>query len=288
MPFRWVRWRIFVNVEQTRALHKTAESTMIQLRGITKSFGAKTVLKGIDLAIPTGSTMCIIGRSGCGKSVLLKHIVGLLKADAGDVEIDGRNVRKLSRHDLFALRQRIGYVFQGAALFDSMTVKENVTIGMVEHGVTDAKLLDSEACRVLSAVGLLPPVEEYESAAFQKEYAIIMNKKPSDLSGGMRKRVGVARALVGRPDYIFYDEPTTGLDPVTSQQIDDLIGVLARNLKVTSIVITHDMFSVFNVADRVAMIHEGVVRFEGTVPELRDTTDTEVTDFLSRYVAEGF
>lgn len=261
---------------------------MISLRGVQKKFGNKQVLRGIDLTVPSGRTTCIIGRSGCGKSVLLKHIVGLLKADAGVVEIDGQPVRTLSRQQLFELRRRVGYVFQGAALFDSMTVKENVVIGMVEHGETNQDLLDTEACRVLSAVGLLPNIDERGSAEYQREYNILMNKKPSDLSGGMRKRVGVARALVGKPDYIFYDEPTTGLDPVTSQQIDDLIADLARTLNVTSVVITHDMFSVYNVAHTVAMIHNGVVQFSGTVDELKSSADTEVVDFLSRYVAEGF
>lgn len=261
---------------------------MIELRGIRKSFGAKEVLKGVDLVIPTGSTTCVIGKSGSGKSVLLKHIVGLLKADAGQVFIDGRDLDTMSYDDLFAMRTKIGYVFQGAALFDSMTVFDNVVISLVEHGVRDTAVLESEARRVLSSVGLIPDISEDGSAAFEREYAILRTKKPSDLSGGMRKRVGVARALVGQPDYIFYDEPTTGLDPVTSQQIDDMIGDLAKKLKVTSLVITHDMFSIFNIADHVAMIVDGTVRFQGDVPALRSSRDPEVVDFLSRYVAEGF
>jgi phospholipid/cholesterol/gamma-HCH transport system ATP-binding protein len=261
---------------------------MIQITDITKSFGPKKVLRGVNLNVPTGSTMCVIGKSGSGKSVLLKHIVGLMKADGGTVEIDGRRITKLNRKELFDLRKRIGYVFQGAALFDSLTVYENVVIGLVEHGVQDLALLESEARRVLSAVGLLPDLTEQGSQHFEHEYEILREKKPSDLSGGMKKRVGVARALVGEPDYIFYDEPTTGLDPVTSQQIDDLIGELAAKLKVTSLVITHDMFSVFNVADRVAMIDDGIIRFEGSVDELRSSADVEVTNFLSRFVAEGF
>lgn len=261
---------------------------MIELNGIKKSFGPKQVLNGVDLKIPTNSTTCIIGKSGCGKSVLLKHIVGLLDADAGTVLIDGHDLDTVSRDELFKLRQRIGYVFQGAALFDSMTVYENVVISLVEHGETDVKVLDGEARRVLSAVGLLPDLSGNGSVEYEREYKILANKKPSDLSGGMRKRVGVARALVGSPNYIFYDEPTTGLDPVTSQQIDDLIGELAGKLSVTSLVITHDMFSVFNIADHVVMIDSGVVRFQGTVPELRASKDDAVVDFLSRYIAEGF
>lgn len=261
---------------------------MIELRGLKKSFGPKQVLNGVDLDIPTNSTTCIIGKSGCGKSVLLKHIVGLLDADAGKVMIDGHDLDHVTKDELFNLRRRIGYVFQGAALFDSMTVYENVVISLVEHGETDQKILDGEARRVLSAVGLLPDLSKSGTPDYEREYKILSNKKPSDLSGGMRKRVGVARALVGSPSYIFYDEPTTGLDPVTSQQIDDLIGELAKKLSVTSLVITHDMFSVFNIADHVVMIDSGVVRFQGTVPELRECKDEAVVDFLSRYVAEGF
>lgn len=261
---------------------------MIEIQGIHKSFGPKEVLRGVDLSVPTGKTTCIIGKSGCGKSVLLKHIVGLLHADAGEVFIDDRNLKDITRDDMFELRRKIGYVFQGAALFDSLTVFENVVIGLVEHGETNQAVLDGEARRVLSAVGLLPDPKSVSKEVFDRDFDLLSQKKPSDLSGGMRKRVGVARALVGSPDYIFYDEPTTGLDPVTSQQIDDLIGELATKLSVTSLVITHDMFSVFNIADHVAMIDEGTVRFQGSVPDLRATEDPAVVEFLDRYVAEGF
>jgi len=261
---------------------------MIKITSLRKSFGSNTVLKDISLTVPSGSTTCIIGRSGCGKSVLLKHIVGLLKADSGTVEIDGRQIQTLHRKELFKVRSQIGYVFQGAALFDSLNVYSNVVIGMVERGIHDKAVLIPEAQRVLSAVSLLPPYSERETPAYQHAFTELSAKRPSDLSGGMRKRVGVARALVGNPDYIFYDEPTTGLDPVTSQQIDDLIAGLSQTLNVTSVVITHDMFSIFNVASRVVMIHDGIIWFQGTVPELRNSADPVVVDFLSRYVAEGF
>lgn len=185
------------------------------------------------------------------------------------------------------MRRRIGYVFQGAALFDSLNVYENVVISLVEHGVTDQKLIDTEARRVLSAVGLLPPVNGNGTAEYEREFAILAAKKPSDLSGGMRKRVGVARALVGKPEYIFYDEPTTGLDPVTSQQIDDLLHELAGMYHVTSVVITHDMFSVYNVADHVIMLHDGMVRFTGSVDELQASEDPVVVEFLARFVPSG-
>lgn len=257
---------------------------MIELRHLTKSFGAKQVLKDVSLTIPNGRTTCIIGKSGSGKSVLLKHIVGLLEADAGEVAVDGDVVATMDRDELFSMRQRMGYVFQGAALFDSLTVWENIVISLYEHGQRDEKLLDAEARRVLSAVRLLPELDESGSAAYEKEYAILRDKKPSDLSGGMRKRVGVARALVGSPQYIFYDEPTTGLDPVTSEQIDFLIRDLQQTLNVTSLVITHDMFSVFHIAHHVAMLHEGRVQFEGTADELRASNDPVVKEFIDRFM----
>ncbi|MCS6809473.1 MAG: ATP-binding cassette domain-containing protein, partial [Bacteroidota bacterium] len=218
---------------------------MIEIQGLYKAFGAKHVLNGVNLTIPTGQTMCIIGRSGCGKSVLLKHIVGLLEPDKGTVRVDGKDVQRLRGQELFKLRKDMGYVFQSAALFDSLTVWENVVLGLYEHGERRTDILDAEARRVLCAVGLLPDEHTVPAEVFEKEYAILRNKKPSDLSGGMRKRVGVARALVGNPKYILYDEPTTGLDPITSEQIDNLILDLATKLNVTSIVITHDMFSVY-------------------------------------------
>jgi phospholipid/cholesterol/gamma-HCH transport system ATP-binding protein len=256
---------------------------MIDIRNLHKSFGAKRVLNGVNLSIPSGATMCVIGRSGCGKSVLLKHIVGLLEADDGSVHVDGKDVRSLRGEELFSMRRRIGYVFQGAALFDSMTVYENVVLGLYEHGERRTDVLDGEARRVLASVGLLPDVHESGSAHFEKEYSILQNKKPSDLSGGMRKRVGVARALVGSPSYILYDEPTTGLDPITSEQIDNLILELSQKLNVTSVVITHDMFSVYKVAQSVALLEQGQVRFFGTAGELRASNDEVVQEFIERY-----
>jgi phospholipid/cholesterol/gamma-HCH transport system ATP-binding protein len=257
--------------------------SMIDIRNLHKSFGAKRVLNGVNLSIPSGATMCVIGRSGCGKSVLLKHIVGLLEADDGSVHVDGKDVRSLRGEELFSMRRRIGYVFQGAALFDSMTVYENVVLGLYEHGERRTDVLDGEARRVLASVGLLPDVHESGSAHFEKEYSILQNKKPSDLSGGMRKRVGVARALVGSPSYILYDEPTTGLDPITSEQIDNLILELSQKLNVTSVVITHDMFSVYKVAQSVALLEQGQVRFFGTAGELRASNDEVVQEFIERY-----
>ena len=260
---------------------------MIKIENLYKSFGQKEVLKGVDINVKTGSTHCIIGKSGSGKSVLLKHIVGLLDADKGEIFVDNKNIKSMSYKELFEMRKTMGYVFQGAALFDSYNVFENIVIRLYEHGERDSKLLDDTAMEVLSAVGLLPPLSEKETSHYQHEWNILKTKKPSDLSGGMRKRVGVARALVGNPKYILYDEPTTGLDPVTSEQIDDLVNEIGEKRNVTSIVITHDMFSVFRVADTVSMLHDGIVRFEGGVQELKDSEDTVVSEFIERFRLEG-
>lgn len=254
---------------------------MIEIEDLHKSFGEKKVLTGVNLKIPDGETLAIIGKSGCGKSVLLKHVVGLLTPDRGRAVVDGKVIAELSEKDLFALRARMGYVFQGAALFDSLTVFENVTLGLYERGVRDLKTLTEEAFRTLTAVGLLP--QDRDSAEFEREWKILKDKMPSDLSGGMKKRVGVARALVGEPDYVFYDEPTTGLDPVNSEQIDNLIYELTSTLKSTSVVITHDMFSVDRVADKVAMLYDGEVRFFGGVSEMKTSDDPIVSEFLARY-----
>lgn len=260
---------------------------MISIKNLHKSFGDKHVLSGVNIDVENGSTHCIIGKSGSGKSVLLKHIVGLLKPDKGEIYVDDKEIETLSYKELFEIRKSMGFVFQGAALFDSYNVYENIIIGLYEHGERDTKVLDETAIKVLSSVGLLPPISERETANFEKEWNILKTKKPSDLSGGMRKRVGVARALVGDPKYIFYDEPTTGLDPVTSEQIDNLVKEIGKSLNVTSIVITHDMFSVFRVADRVSMLHDGLVRFEGNVQQLKDSKDEEVSEFIDRFRLEG-
>ncbi|MCS7176325.1 MAG: ATP-binding cassette domain-containing protein [Candidatus Kapabacteria bacterium] len=257
---------------------------MIEVLHLTKRFGPKVVLQDVCLKIPTGQTTCIIGRSGSGKTVLLKHIVGLLRPDSGTIWIDGQEVTKLRRDEWFQLRRRFGYVFQGAALFDSLSVLENVVIGLYEHDIRQPEVLHREAQRVLSAVGLLPPLEEANSREFQREYELLCRKYPADLSGGMRKRVGIARALVGNPEYVFYDEPTSGLDPVTSEQIDSLIAELAQRLQVTSVVITHDMFTVLRIAHRVALIDEGIIRFVGTPEEMLQSSEPIVQRFLERYV----
>ena len=237
---------------------------MIRLVDVYKSFGQKKVLEGFSLDIEEGETMVIIGYSGSGKSVAIKHIVGLLEPDKGTVFVDNKEVPTLSRTDLYALRSQIGYVFQFAALFDSMTIGDNVAMGLrKEHKLNE----DEIAARVTESLALvdLPGVEM---------------KMPAELSGGMRKRVGIARAIARRPKYILYDEPTTGLDPVTSAVIDQLMVRMREKLGVTSIVITHDMRSAYTVGSRIAMLFEGKCRQVGTVDEIQHTKDPIVCQFI--------
>ena len=256
---------------------------MISIENLHKSFGQKKVLRGISLSIENGETTVIIGRSGTGKSVLLKLIVGLLAPDEGTITIDDRRVDQMSESELYAVRQRIGYVFQGAALFDSMTVAENLVLGLIEHGERDHAMLDEQVRRNLVNVGLLPDPATLSPEEFAMAYQILTSRKPAELSGGMRKRVGVARALVGTPRYIFYDEPTTGLDPVTSEQIDNLVCDLTHKLDVTSVVITHDIFSVYKVAHKVVMLEDGLIHFEGSPDDLQNSDDPVVREFIERY-----
>jgi phospholipid/cholesterol/gamma-HCH transport system ATP-binding protein len=245
---------------------------MIQLKNVHKAFGPKRVLQGFTLDVPEGETMVIIGYSGTGKSVAIKHIVGLLDPDQGEVWVDGQRVDQLSRRDLYALRARIGYVFQFAALFDSMTIGENVAMGLRKQGeLSEAEIQD----RVKEALDLvdLPGVE---------------GRFPAELSGGMRKRVGIARSIALRPKYILYDEPTTGLDPVTSAVIDQLMVRMREKLGVTGVVITHDMRSAYTVGTRIAMLYEGRVRWEGTIDEIHETSDPIVRQFTEgRATVEG-
>ena len=241
---------------------------MISLRHVYKSFGTKHVLIDFSLDVEEGETVALIGYSGTGKSVAIKHIVGLLMPDSGQVIVDGLNVPDLTRQELYRLRARIGYVFQFAALFDSMTIGENVAMGLRKHNTVDESLTEKTIYdRVHEALDLvdLPDVAE---------------RMPAELSGGMRKRVGIARAIALRPKYILYDEPTTGLDPVTSAVIDDLMLRMERQLGVTGIVITHDMRSAYTVSNRIAMLYEGRVRQVGTVEEIKNTTDPVVRQFI--------
>ena len=237
---------------------------MIRLIDVHKAFGEKQVLTGFSLDVNEGETAVIIGYSGTGKSVAIKHIVGLLEPDQGTVWVDGLEVPTLSRPELYALRAKIGYVFQFAALFDSMTIGDNVAMGLRKEGKLPEREIMKRVSEALELVDL-PDVEM---------------KMPAELSGGMRKRVGIARAIARRPKYILYDEPTTGLDPVTSAVIDQLMVRMREKLGVTSIVITHDMRSAYRVGSRIAMLHEGIVRQVGTVDEIQHTTDPVVRQFI--------
>lgn len=237
---------------------------MIRLINVHKSFGEKRVLQGFTLDITEGETMVVIGFSGTGKSVAIKHIVGLLEPDVGEVWVDGREVPKLPRRELYELRTQVGYVFQFAALFDSYSIGENVAMGLRKQGELRPHEIEARVHEALELVDL-PDVA---------------NRFPAELSGGMRKRVGIARAVALRPKYILYDEPTTGLDPVTAATIDELMIRMRDALGVTGVVITHDMRSAYTVGTRIAMLYEGQVRQVGTVDEIRHTTDPVVRQFI--------
>ncbi len=239
---------------------------MIELINVKKKFGEKEVLRGVNLKILKGETLVIIGPSGCGKSVMLKHIVGLMNPDEGEILIEGNNIVKMRESEVYKIRKKFGFQFQGSALFDSMTVEENVGLGLVENTNKTKFEIKEIVEEKLDIVGL-PGIGKL---------------MPADLSGGMKKRVALARSLAINPEYILYDEPTTGLDPIMSDAIDDLIKELTNRLKVTSIVVTHDIFSVYDIADQVAMMHEGKVYFKGTPKELVESNDEIIRLFLHR------
>ncbi len=225
---------------------------MIIISNLHKAFGSQEVLRGINLVVPKGQTLVILGRSGSGKSVLLKSVVGLVQPDKGSIKIDGVEVVGLLQPHLDALRRRIGYVFQNAALYDSMTVRENLAFHLTRHRQLPEKACDKIIREKLQFVGM-------EAA---------LHKYPSQLSGGMQKRVGLARALVLSPEIMLYDEPTTGLDPITSAEIDDLIAHLKRETGVTAISITHSLESAYRTADQIAVLHAGEIVASGTFAEL--------------------
>ncbi len=239
-------------------------TAVIEIRNLQKSFNGKPVLRGVDLDIPNGETQIIIGRSGCGKSVLLKHIIGLIKPEAGQIFVDSEEVTSLSSRELYRLRRKFGMLFQGAALFDSMTVEENVALGVREHRMFDEPEIQRRVAEKLELVGL-PNTQQM---------------KPAELSGGMKKRVGLARALMMDPEFVLFDEPTTGLDPITSDAINDLIIDCTNKLGVTSIIVTHDMISAYKVGHRFSMLHDGQVIFTGTPDEVRNTQHPIVRQFI--------
>ena len=239
--------------------------TMIDIVNLHKSFRGHAVLRGVNLTIKTGETMVVIGRSGGGKSVLLKHIIGLMQPDSGQVIVDGTDITKLSRKELDRLRLTCGMLFQGAALFDSLNVMENIAFGMIEHNNAPREEIIKRTEECLALVGLKD----------------IEYKKPAELSGGMRKRVGLARAICMRPQIMLYDEPTTGVDPIMGDAINDLIIELHNKLKVTSIAVTHDMTSAYKIADRIAMLYNGKIIAVGTPEEIKNTKDPIVHQFIT-------
>jgi phospholipid/cholesterol/gamma-HCH transport system ATP-binding protein len=237
---------------------------MIKIRGLSKQLGSKRVLDGLDLDIVDGETIVVLGPSGTGKSVLLKHIMGLMHPDAGSIEIGGENIVGMGERDINEVRKRFGMLFQGAALFDSMTVGENVGLALREHMRMKEREIASRVAERLEWVGL-------------RGTEML---KPASLSGGMRKRAGLARAIAMDPQYILYDEPTTGLDPIMADVINQLIRGLQKRLGVTSVVVTHDLISAYHVADRMAMLYGGKVVFTGTPEQVRATTDPMVKQFI--------
>lgn len=237
---------------------------MISVRDLEKSLGRQPILRGIDLDVATGETLVIIGRSGGGKSVFLKHLVGLLQPDAGEIWIEGENIIGLGERKLAAIRRKVGILFQGGALFDSMTVEQNVAFPLREAGERDPEVIRQKVDEMLEVIGL----EGQQT------------KMPVNLSGGMKKRVGLARSIIRRPSCVLYDEPTSGLDPVAADSINRLIRRLQERFHVTSIVVTHDMKSATHVADQIAYLHEGRIYFHGTPGELERAGDPLIQDFL--------
>ena len=237
---------------------------IIGIRGLRKSFGPKRVLDSLDLDIARGETLVVIGRSGCGKSVLLKHITGLVRPDAGEILFEGEDMTRFDRKKLFQMRMHFGMLFQSSALFDSMTVGENVALPLRKHSDKS----EDEIARIVGAklelVGLTGVQDQY----------------PAEMSGGMKKRIGLARAVAMNPQVVLYDEPTTGLDPIMADVINELIRTLQRELKVTSVVVTHDIKSAYRVGDRIAMLHEGGIIYSGTPDEVRRSDDPVIRQFV--------
>jgi phospholipid/cholesterol/gamma-HCH transport system ATP-binding protein len=241
-----------------------SDNTMIQIVDLQKRFNDHPVLRGVNLRVGRCETLVIIGRSGCGKSVLVKHINGLLKPDAGQIFVDGEDITLFRGQKLFHIRRKFGMLFQGAALLDSMTVGENVGLGLRHHTTLSEPEIEQRIQEKLALVGL---------SGLEQMY-------PAQLSGGMKKRVGLARAMALDPQCIILDEPTTGLDPIMADVINELILRLQRELCITSIAVTHDMVSATKIADRIAMLHEGRIIFDGTPEQIQQTTDPVVQQFI--------
>jgi phospholipid/cholesterol/gamma-HCH transport system ATP-binding protein len=250
--------------ERGKGMIKDTRKPIIVVRHLQKSIAGQSILRGIDLEVRQGETCVIIGRSGGGKSVLLKHLIGLMKPTAGEVLVEGESIVHLPERKLGALRKKVGILFQSGALFDSMNVEQNIAFPLREAGIKDPAVLRERVAEALEMVDL---------AGEEK-------KMPENLSGGMRKRVGLARTIVNRPACILYDEPTTGLDPIATDSINHLIRRLQKRLQVTSVVVTHDMKTAYHTGDEIAFLHEGRIYFRGSAEELRATTDPTVRDFI--------
>jgi phospholipid/cholesterol/gamma-HCH transport system ATP-binding protein len=248
----------------TNAKSGRPASPMIAVRGLKKRIGAQEILRGVDMSVAAGETLVIIGRSGGGKSVLLKNLIGLMQPDAGEIWIDGQNILGLNERQLSQIRRKVGILFQGGALFDSMTVEENIAFPLHEAGERDQRVIEQKIAEMLEVI---------ELEGQQK-------KMPVNLSGGMKKRVGLARAIINRPSCILYDEPTAGLDPVVSDSINRLIRRLQERFHITSVVVTHDMKSAFHVGDQIAYLHEGRIYFYSTPAEIQASQDPLIQDFL--------
>jgi phospholipid/cholesterol/gamma-HCH transport system ATP-binding protein len=242
---------------------------MIELQGVHKRFGDQVVLDGVDFTVREGETVALLGPSGTGKSVLLKHMIGLIKPDSGTILVDGQDVVHIKREQLTALRTQIGYVFQNGALFDSMNVFENIRLGITDEKLyKDLAYAERRVTDCLMQVNLQPDV--------------VLKKFPAELSGGMRKRVGIARAIAGKPKYLLYDEPTSGLDPVNADIIDDLVKQLDNQLGVTSVMVTHDVRGAFRVADKLALLSDGKIVLQGNQEEFLASDNEKVRAFLER------
>jgi phospholipid/cholesterol/gamma-HCH transport system ATP-binding protein len=252
------------SLTKPRLVSANSSSPMIAVRSLKKKIGQQEILCGVDLEVRAGETLALIGRSGGGKTVLLKHVIGLMEPDSGEIWIQGQNITGLNERRLRAIREKVGILFQSGALFDSMTVADNIAFPLREAGERDPTVLRSKVAQMLE-------VMEMEG---QEE------KMPESLSGGMKKRVGLARAIIRQPSCVLYDEPTAGLDPVVADSINRLIRRLQAQFGMTSLVVTHDMKSAFDVADRIAYLHEGRVYFDGTPSQLQQSSDALIQDFL--------
>ncbi len=241
---------------------------IIEVRDLHKSFAGNPVLKGIELSLTEGETTVVLGGSGSGKTVLMKHVIGLLRPDRGQILVEGEDIARLPERELSRVRRKFGMVFQAAALFDSMTVFENVAFPLREHTKASEKEIADTVHQKLEVVGLRN----------------IDHKYPAELSGGMRKRVGLARAIALEPKIVLYDEPTTGLDPITTDYVDEMIIGAKAKLRVTSLVISHDIGSAFNIADQIAFLHQGRIRLHGPPDEVRRSDDPELKKFLSTWL----